>query len=198
MAPPLRADSRAAGPGFTFVEILVAIFLIGLASSVLLPRLGIGTGRELRTAAEVLSAELSHAGDRAIASRHEHRLLLDLERQAFRVERLTALDDPAAATAVPTSRAASLDLAPPRPQFEYRPLESALGEWRWLDEDNVTIEQVIVMDESHDQGEVAVAFGPDGGADAARIRLVDDDGYRIDLEIVAFTGEVRRIEDPEP
>jgi type II secretory pathway pseudopilin PulG len=196
-ASPRCARRFAALAGFTFVEILVAIFLIGLLSAVLLPRLGIGTGRALRTAADVVVAELGHTAERAAASGHEHRWLLDLDRQAFRIERLTEVEDPTAAVGA-ASRAANLSLAPPRPAFEYRPLEAAHGEWRWLDEETVEIDEVVVMDESHDEGEIAIAFGPDGGADSARLRLVDEDGFRIDLEVLAFTGEVRRIEDPEP
>jgi prepilin-type N-terminal cleavage/methylation domain-containing protein len=190
LRPATRPRTR--GPaGFTFVEILVALFLIGLASAILLPRLGFGTGRELRSAADVVVAELGHTAERAVASRHDHRWVVDLEAQTFRIERLAEVEEPD-----PSAR--GVDLAPPRPELEYRPVESRFGEWRWLDQEQVEIDEVILMDESHDQGQVGIAFGPDGGADSARVRLIDQDGLRVDLEVVAFTGEVRRIEDPEP
>ena len=63
-------------------------------------------------------------------------------------------------------------LRPPRSSVEFVPVGSMRGSWRWLDDGevpSVLIDGVQTREEFVDRGEIAISFGPDGGADLAII-----------------------------
>jgi prepilin-type N-terminal cleavage/methylation domain-containing protein len=186
---------RAKGArGFTLIEILVVVGLIALISAVFMPRLGGIFRFEIRAAARTVAADLDYVAQRSIATGILHRWVIDLDEQVFRVERLR--DEPALPPSDLPSHAELLDLRAPLRTFEFVPLESRPGEWRWLDQGGVWIEEVRVGDNEARAGTITISFGPDGGADPAELLLVDDGGHELRVLIGAFTGEVR-VKEPE-
>lgn len=181
--------------GFTLIEIVIVVGLIGLLAVALFSGTGGGFGLRLQNATDVLAADLRYASQRAIATGRLHRFALDLDGQAFRIE---ALQDPEAETGfeLPT-HAELLSLAPPRQDLEFLPVDNRTGNWRGLDNDSVFIEVVQIGEEQVVDGEIGIAFAADGGADPASIELADEDGNRTRLRVLAFTGEVRVDWDPE-
>ena len=178
-------------PGFTILELLAVVGLIALLSLFLF---GVPTGSTgaLRNSARVVAAELSYASQRAITTGTVHRWLLDLDEQRFRLEVTKPKDDRFGE--LPTN-AELLDWGPPLPLREYEPLASRSGEWRRLDDETVLLREVAIGDQIYDTGQVGIGFGPDGGADPARVLVEDDGGYGFLVRVVAFTGEVV-VEDP--
>jgi prepilin-type N-terminal cleavage/methylation domain-containing protein len=195
-APPAapRPPDRAAG--FTLLEVLIVAFLIGILSSIFLPRLGKRFGFDLDNAGEVMSAELRYAAERAVSTGDPHRLVIDLDAQELRLERI-AVNEPPPAFELPGSPSL-LDLKPPRPEQESKPVPERQGDWHSISADDVRIEAVLIGEEEFDQDKVAIAFGGDGGADPASVRLVDGEGNRLILSVQPFTGEVKVQRPEEP
>ena len=78
----LRAD------GVTLLELLIVLSIMAIVAALVLPMFsnGVSTG-ELKGAARQVAAGLRLARSDALATRQETRVLLDLERRSFRVER---------------------------------------------------------------------------------------------------------------
>ena len=180
--------------GFTLIEIVIVVGLIGLLAVALMSRLGGGFGVRLQSATDVLAADLRYASQRAIATGRLHRFAFDLDQQAFRLE---ALQDPQRQVrfVLPT-HAELLELTPPRQEIEFLPVDNRTGSWRGLNEDSVFIDVVRIGDEDVAEGLIGISFAADGGADPAAIELADEDGNRTRLRVLAFTGEVRVDWDP--
>lgn len=161
---------------------------------VLIPQMGAGFWLDIENSANILGSELRYSAHRALATGRLHRWVVDLDRQVFRVEwmeeGLTEFE-----AELPT-HAGLLDLRPPEPQHEFHPIAERRGEWRWLDEPGVEIHAVRVGDDLVESGLASIAFSAGGGADPAAIRLLGEEGQRIEVRVTAFTGEVRVDDDP--
>lgn len=177
---------------FTLIEVLIVALLIGIAATVLLPRLGPGFSQKLDHGAEVLAADLRYANQRAVATGRMHRWTIDLTDQLFRIEEQVRHE---VETALLPTHADLLDLSPPRPDYSYQPVGNSTGGWRWLAESGVVVEEVAIGEDQYQDGLVSIAFSGDGGADPAQIVMSDEYGYRAVVRLLAFSGEVR-IEDP--
>lgn len=186
---PAPRDSRAQH-GFTLLEILIVVFLIGLMSAVLMPKIGFRSTSGLRSSSRVLAAEIRYAAERAIASGETHRFVVDLASQIFRLERVV-VERPERRRRELPSTPALLDLRPPQTSREFLPVPSRAGEWRALDDPEVRIEGVVIGDQTYEDDRAAITFDGDGGADPAEVRLIDDFGARSVLVVSPFTGEVR-------
>lgn len=77
-----RADSR----GFTLVELLVVLTLIGLLLLVLPPVISSGGGAGLKVAARDVAAGLRRAQSRAILQNREVAFVLDVNAHQFRID----------------------------------------------------------------------------------------------------------------
>ena len=177
--------------GFTLIEVIIVVALIGLAAIVLLPQLGGGFSQGLVHSAEVVAADLSYASQRAIATGRTHRWTLDLDESLFWIEE--RVERPPEDDALPT-HAGLLQLAPPADEFEFLPVANGTGKPRWLDEKGVLIDRVSIGEDEFEEGLVSIAFSGDGGSDPARVELSDQYGYRTEIRLAPFTGEPRIID----
>ncbi|HTS21493.1 MAG TPA: GspH/FimT family pseudopilin [Casimicrobiaceae bacterium] len=85
-APRRRARACGSGHGFTLLEMLVVLMLMGIIASVVIPIFGPGVSTlELKRSARELAAGLRLARSQAIAQRTEAVLELDLAGRSFRV-----------------------------------------------------------------------------------------------------------------
>jgi prepilin-type N-terminal cleavage/methylation domain-containing protein len=182
--------------GFTLLEIMLVVALMGLLAAMFVPGAGLRLPYQIESSARVIAAELRAVQQRAIATGARHRWVIDLDRQAFRVEQLTGDDEPPRKPELPT-HAGLLDLTPPRSERSYAALEDRSGEWRLLDDPGVWFERVRVGEWEHEDGTISIRFTADGATDPAHLWLEDEGGNRIELQLVAFTGEVRIFERPE-
>jgi len=72
----------------TLIELMVVLVLMAILAAIAVPMLGSGVSNsELKSAARKVAAGLRMARDDAVATRLDTRLVLDLERRTFQIER---------------------------------------------------------------------------------------------------------------
>ena len=76
--------------GFTLIEMMAVVALVGMIFALGLPRLSSSRWRALGDAAESIAASLEFARQRAIMTGIPHRVLIDLEDGGWRVEWLVS------------------------------------------------------------------------------------------------------------
>ncbi|MFP6578865.1 MAG: type II secretion system protein [Myxococcota bacterium] len=180
---PVRRSSAAGGsPGFTLIEILAVIVIMGAMLMLVLPNLGVRQASALRDQARTLAGRIELTRQLAIVSGKPHRLLIDLEAGTSSVERFdrgTALDEENAAPDI----ASDYDLLPPTAEIpSYTPVNSALTESETLGE-NFFFEGIQTADGWIDDDLVQIVFDADGTTDAAELVLSDLDGRLAILEV---------------
>ena len=79
-------DRPVATNGFTLIEMIAVIAIIGMVFAIGIPRLTSSKLRGLRTEAESIATSLEFARQRAIMTGITHRLLIDLEEGGYRIE----------------------------------------------------------------------------------------------------------------
>lgn len=164
--------------------VVIMLLLVGMV----LPSFGVGARRVLDSEAEGMRGELELARQRAIATGRPHRLALDLDAATLRIEHWAT---PPAEAAPPRDPREPVDLSPPRaPAGAFEPLPTKLGRTRALDEE-VFIAWIETAEGATDRGAAAVSFFEDGSASAARIRLENEGGDAIELEVLPLADAVR-------
>ncbi len=183
--------------GFTLIEIMIVVVLIAAVMGVLIPSLGGDFGRGLSSATDVISAELRYVSQRAISTGRVHHWVVDLEGEdsgeRFRIEE--ELEPEAPAVFETPTHAELLELTPPVHEAEFVPVDSRAGSWRWLGDEGVWIDSVVLGEQEFSEGLVEIAFAGDGGADPAEVLLTDERGNLTLIRILPFTGEIRVVED---
>ena len=72
--------------GFTLIEILAVVAIFALLTALIAPNLGSLSSRTLRQRAESIAASLELARQRSVLTGIPHRLLIDLDQSAYRLE----------------------------------------------------------------------------------------------------------------
>lgn len=200
-------DRRAAakrggtrGTGFTLIEMLAVLAIFGLLASLLAPRVGAITGRDLSVSAEHIRVDLDLARQRAALTGIPHRVLVDMDDGSYRVEwKVTE----ARAEGLPPEPAPELDLRgetpiPMTPQVgevaEYRPLPGKLGRSERV-ESSVLIAGVETPEGYQQRGQAAIEFDYDGTASDTSLHLQDENGRSLVLDVLPLADGVR-IHDP--
>ena len=86
---PTRIQARQArrgGAGFTLIEMLAVVAIFALVASFVMPNIGALRDRKLRAQAQQIAAHLELGRQRAVMTGVPHRLLLDLDEAAYRLE----------------------------------------------------------------------------------------------------------------
>jgi type II secretion system protein H len=186
---------RAAG--FTLLEILAVVLMIALIATIVAPGLGFTAAQALDDHARTLAADLEFARQRSVMTGVPHRVRLDLDEGAWRLEWEVAAeaepepDEEPVATGVLGVSRGPLDLAPPRrPELAFLPLPAGVGREERL-APSIYLESVVTGEGVADEGSVGVAFEPDGTAEPAEIVLRDESGFGVVLEVRALADAVR-------
>jgi len=192
-ATPAAGGRRA---GFTLLELLAVVLIMGLIASIVLPALGARSAAQLRDQANHLANDLEFARQRTVMTAIPHRLLLDLDGAAYRVEWLVTDDEAEGRAPAPPdldaelSAEKSLDLRPPREaERSFRPLPTQLGRTAVLT-DGIEFAAVDAGRGPVERGAVAIPFDRDGTAEPTTIVLMDASGHRMALEIAPLDEAV--------
>ena len=174
--------------GFTLLEMLAVVLILALMATLVMPAVGSWSARRLKDEANRLANDLEYARQRTVMTGVPHRLLLDIDGAAWRVEwyvtEAEALGIPEEALA-PAAGAdpRRLDLTPPRAvERTFHPLPSEFGRTAVLVQ-GVEFAGVETPQGPVERGAVTVTFASDGTTDPATIVLVDEGGHRMALDL---------------
>ena len=178
------------GAGFTLMELMVVLVIIGVVSAVILPEMtGTYDESKLRTSARQLIQTMGLAQSRAVAVNHEHRLVIDNENHRFWMAR-RSLDEGLGETFVPVDEISGAEGTwYPRVEVTFRnPLFSEDDEQTEMDpwkEENET------KDPSEMGSKPFMTFYPDGTTSRAEWVLKHSNGTGLVLKVLPATGRVR-------
>lgn len=188
------AGSRRAG--FTLLELLAVVLIMGLVASLVFPALGARSAAELRNQANHLANDLEFARQRTVMTAIPHRVLLDLDGAAYRVEWFVTDDEAQGrAPASPDLDAElsgdkNLDLLPPREaERSFRPLPTQLGRTAVL-ADGIEFAAVDAGQGPVARGAVAITFDRDGTVEPTTIVLTDASGHHVALDLAPLDEAV--------
>ena len=207
-----RKYRGSATSGFTLIEIMAVIAIIGMVFAIGIPRLSRSKLRELRGEAESIAASIEFARQRAIMTGIPHRVLIDLEEGGYRVEWFVSEDRAFQTTNDAADESLEgnfeqdgdgsggeatqlIDLHPPlRDERDYHPIPSRqLGSFTWLDE----ARYFVGLDSSAgwiEGGDVEIVFDVDGTTEFTLLEIADADDNHLTLEIEPLLDRVRRRE----
>ncbi|MCP9440587.1 MAG: prepilin-type N-terminal cleavage/methylation domain-containing protein [Nitrospira sp.] len=167
----LARDSVRSPLGFTLVEMLIVLFLVGMVLALTVPRIVLGddlsaTGRKFIGTLRTLQ-RMAEVGQRPV------KLYLDLDRGTYWAMVVDGRE-------------------------ERRPLDAAWASPRSFP-DAVRVMEVSVRDVTRTYGQVELLFFPNGRLDPATIYLTDGSNNVLTLMIDHLTGNVKTLDRrPEP
>ncbi len=165
----------------------VTIILVAIAA-LAFPNFGILGRQAALDDAQELAALLEFTRQRAVGSAAPHQLVIDIDANAFWVEREVALplggDDAKDAGGPPRwSELRDLPLSAPHGGTRsFVPLADAFGRASPL-RDGVRFEAVETPAGVVATGAVVIPFSPDGSAEPTDVALLDEEGHRILLSV---------------
>lgn len=192
----VRAAAAGRRAGFTLLELLAVVLIMGLVASIVLPAVGSRSAAQLRDQANHLANDLEFARQRTVMTAIPHRLLLDLDGAAYRVEWfVTEAEAEGRAPAPPDLDAEisgdkTLDLRPEREsERTFRPLPTQLGRTAVLT-DGIEFGGVDAGQGPVERGAVAITFERDGTVEPTTIVLMDASGHRVALDLAPLDEAV--------
>jgi general secretion pathway protein H len=168
--PAMRgAACVTARRGFTLIEILVVVTIIGVLAGILVPRLPDVTASRLKSTARRLSGTITYLYERSAATQLVYRLTLDMDSNEFYVSLLNKDN-----------------------QFEETKLDFAR---RTHLPDSVRVESADIPAQGVVwAGRAQIHFFPGGFTERAYVYLKDVSGNELTLEVSPLTGRVRILE----
>jgi prepilin-type N-terminal cleavage/methylation domain-containing protein len=83
-AAPVR-PCRSVRGGFTLIEILVVVVIVGIVSAIILPQIGNRDDQRAAAAGRVVTSDLMYAQSRAIATQKTHYIMFDAGTGTYKV-----------------------------------------------------------------------------------------------------------------
>jgi len=182
--------------GFTLIEIVAVVMIIGFISALVLPGLPFSGGSRRHDEALNVASHLELARQRAIMTNKIHRVLIDVDNNSYRVEWFLRRSGSDEFDNIANQQRAlwegNLDsvLRPPLGEFGYEPIPTRFGNTSVLSEP-FYFDGVETSDGWLDEGLVAVVFDRDGTTDEAQIVITDPDGFAATLDILPILDSVR-------
>ncbi len=176
--------------GFTLLELLAVIVILGVASTLVLPSLGVTASARVREDARDLAGGIELARQRTVMTGIPHRVQLDLEGGRWWVE--WQLQQEAEADAAPEDAfgRGGVDLSPPPgPNADWERLPSAFGASQAL-RNGSFFRGVELGYTTVERGLYPLEFAFDGSAEPARIRVEEVGGYALVLVVRALVDAV--------
>jgi hypothetical protein len=147
--------------------------------------------------AKQLAASLEFARQRSVMTGIPHRVMIDVEADAYWLEwlvseaRALGEEDPAELAVYEVGDRETIPMAAPRGgEQDYRPLAGSLGHTYQMQE-IVRIDAIETADGFLEQGLVGIVFERDGTSVSAEILLSDGEGHGMSLGIAPLADTVR-------
>lgn len=177
--------------GFSLLEIMVVLLLVGVFTAIAIPTFRSITGSKLKSTANQLQGLIRDTYARASLSGKTCRIVFDMDKKEYWVE------ESASIVKVKNQEQEEDDKLTKDPEF--KAVEDELGQKQKLPEDiyfrSIWIDR---FEERAGKGKIALYFFPDGYTEEAQIVIADDpEGKRLyNLVVEPLTGAVV-IEDQE-
>jgi prepilin-type N-terminal cleavage/methylation domain-containing protein len=171
-----RIASRRSTGGFTLIEILMVVVILGIASAVIVPQIGTRNDLKVAAAARMVMADLIYAQNRSIASQQMHCVKFDAAAEQYGV--VTA-DDTDTYVTHPITKDNYLQSFGSTPGLEDVVIESV----------NFDAQSMIGFDELGTPYAVGGEGGPAALAAAGTIVIRSGD-YSLTISVEPFTGEI--------
>lgn len=185
-------ENCAGRTGFTLIEILAVVVIMGFLLALVLPNLGITQASALRDEARTIASQLELARQLAIVKGSPHRVLVDIDTGDYRIEWFgEARPEQSAEADLGLQKPASeADLLPPVERDRaYHPLENLLARGNRLGPD-FYFKGLETSEGWFDEGQVQIVFERDGTTDSALLIVADDDGREIALDVKPLLDRV--------
>ena len=207
----VRGERRDRDDAFTLLEILAVISIFALIAGLAMPNFSALHSRNLKQQAQRLVTQLELARQRSIVTGVPHRLYIDIDGSAYRVEWLASeqmaeggddwdsLPASGGSGAPPTLDDSQLDdygrqaidLSPPiADEADYRPVKGIAGQLEQLD-DAIFFAGIETDGGWIDSGETWIRFERDGSADPTTIEIAHASGPAAMLEILPLADTIR-------
>ena len=79
-------DSPAADAAFTFIEILIVIVILAITAMMAVPMIGSADTMQIRSAANIIAADLEYAKSMAISRQKMYSVVFDASHESYRIE----------------------------------------------------------------------------------------------------------------
>lgn len=191
-----RSNAQTSRAGFTLIEILAVVLIIGFISAMVFPNLRLSGSSGRHDQALNVASHLELARQNAVMTGKIHRVLLNVDDGSYRVEwyvRESGDDDYDSFAAQQRSiwqRQDSDVFKPPVAGLAYEPIPGQFGNRSYLAEP-FYFDGVDTSDGWLDTGDVAVVFEHDGTTDRSQIVITDPDGFAATLDILPILDSVR-------
>jgi len=204
----MGGERRGRDDAFTLLEILAVVAIFALIAGLAMPNFSALHSRNLKQQAMRLVTQLELARQRSIVTGVPHRLYIDIDGSAYRIEWLASEQmigggddwDSITATGSSSASAAStldeygrerIDLSPPITEtVDYRPVDGIFGRMASLD-DSIFFARIETDGGWIDSGETWIRFGHDGSADFTTIEIEHESGPAAILEILPLADTIR-------
>lgn len=182
-----RAPSRCRSSGFTLVELMVVMVLIGIMTAILLPEMkGTLEAEALQGTSRRVIEAVHLAYSRAVTLNQPHRVVLDAAAHRYRVEGRVAVEGGGTAFRLVQGSPGAEGAIDARVTVAFRrPGEGSVG--------LVDADPAFGPDEGDPTTRMdgPLLFYPDGTADGADVILEDRQGFRLALRLDATTARIR-------